>query len=178
VPVEDETNCFRPTAEVIDREHMWIWLPLADNEPAARLQHPVQLAQRLIPIRDLAKCGNEKCGVEGRGWEREVLSIASGRDDAGDSTAVRPARQFLEHRLLQIENIESAIWRNLPRHVKAVLSGARSDFEHPFAGGKVEHGAQYLPSHERARQIQEKTLTVGTGRGIPPRPGRPDRGAC
>src|SRR5215211_7740846 len=64
VPVEGETNRFRPAAEVVDREHVRIGLPLPDNEPAARFQHPVQLAQRLVRIRDLAKCGDETCGVE------------------------------------------------------------------------------------------------------------------
>jgi hypothetical protein len=41
VPVEDETNRFRLTAEVIDREHVRIGLPLPDDQPATWLQHPV-----------------------------------------------------------------------------------------------------------------------------------------
>jgi hypothetical protein len=141
VPVEDETNRLRPTAEVIDREHVRIGLPLPDNQPATWLQHPVQLAQRLVPIRDLAQGGDKKRGVERRGREREVARVSLGGNHVRRTSHRCPAHQLVEHRLLQIENIELTIWRKLTRYIEAVVTGAGSDFEHSLARGKIEHVA-------------------------------------
>ena len=139
--VEDETNRFRPNTEIIDREHVWIGLPLPDNQSATRLQHPVQLTQCLIPIRDLAKGGDEKCGVERRGREREVSRVSLGGNHVRVAFQDSPAHELVEHRLLQIENIEPTIWRKLTRNIEAVVTGAGSDFEHPLAWSKIENVA-------------------------------------
>ena len=139
--VEDETIRFRPTAEILDREHVRIGLPLPDNQPATRLQHPAQLTQRLIPIRDLAKGGDKKRGVERRGREREITRVALGGNHLARVCQSCPAHQFVEHRLLQIENIESTIRPKLTRHIEAVVTGVGSDFEHPLAWSKIEHVA-------------------------------------
>src|SRR3954467_3599785 len=100
VLVEDETDRFRSTAEIIDREHVRIGLPLPDNQAATRLQHPVQLTQRLILIRDLAKGGDKKRGVERRGREREITRVSLGGNDVGRACQSCPAHQLVEHRLL------------------------------------------------------------------------------
>ena len=139
MPVEDETNRFRPTAEVIDREHVRIGLPLPDNQPSTWFQHPVQLTQRLIPIRDLAEGGDKKRGVERRGRERGVTRVSLGGNHVRRSSHSRPAHQLVEHRLLQIESIEPTIWRKLTRYIEAVVTGAWSDFKHSLAWGKIEH---------------------------------------
>ena len=139
--VEDETDRFRLTAEVIDREHVRIGLPLSDNQPAPWLEHPVQLAQRPVPVGDLAKGGNKKCGVERRGREREASRVSLGGNQVGRASHSCPAHQLVEHWLLQIEHIEPTIWRKLTRYIKAVVTGAGSDFEHPLAWSKIEHVA-------------------------------------
>ena len=141
MPVEDETNRFHPTAEVIDREHVRIGLPLPDNQPSTWFQYPVQLTQRLIPIRDLAKGGDQKRGVERRGRERQVTRVSLGGNYVRRAFHRCPAQQLVEHRLLQIENIEPTIWRKLTCYIEAVVTGAGSDFEHPLAWGKIEHVA-------------------------------------
>src|SRR5215212_5103511 len=100
VLVDYETDRFRSTAEIIEREHVRIGLPLPDNQPATRLQHPVQLTQRLIPIRDLAKSGDKKRGFERRGREREITRVSLGGNDVGRACQSCPAPQLVEHRLL------------------------------------------------------------------------------
>ena len=141
MPVEDEPDHFGPTAEVIDSHHVRIGLPLPDNQPSTWFQHPVQLAQRPVPIRDLAKGGDKKCSVERRGREREVTRVSLGGNHVRRAFYGGPAHQLIEHRLLQFENIEPTIWRKLTRYVEAVVTGAGSDFEHSLAWGKIEHVA-------------------------------------
>ena len=138
--IEDETIRFRPTAEILDREHVRIRLPLPDNQPAARLQHPAQLTQRLVPIRDLAQGGDRNAASN--------VAAGNGRSRASPGWQPRrracqscPAHQLVEHRLLQIEHIEPTIWRKLTRDVEAVVTGVGSDFEHPLAWSKIEHVA-------------------------------------
>jgi hypothetical protein len=151
VPVQDEPNRFRPTAELIDGEHVRIGLPLPDNQPAPWLQHPVQLVQRQIPIGNLAKGGDKICGVERRGREREITRVSLGGNHVHYASHSRSAHQLVEHRLLQVEHIELTIWRKLTRYIEAVVSGAGSDFEHSLARGKIEHVSERLSAHERSR---------------------------
>ena len=141
VPVQDEPNRFRPSAELIDGDHVWIGLPLAGNQPASWLQHPVQLAQCLIPIGNLAKGGDKICGVERRGRERKITRVSLGGNYVRRASHGCPAHQLVEHRLLQIEHIELTIWRKLTRYIEAVVTGAGSDFEYPLAWSKIEHVA-------------------------------------
>src|SRR5215217_3200349 len=138
VPVVDETDRFRATAQVVDRQHVRIGLALPDNQPTARLQYPMQLAQRPVPIGDLAKGGDKIRGVERRDREREVTRVSLGGNYVRRVGHGCPAHQLVEHRLLQIENIEPAIWRQLTRHLEAVVPGAGSDFEHSLTWGKIE----------------------------------------
>src|SRR5215217_5694555 len=113
MPVEDETNRVRPTAEITDREHVRIGLPLPDNQPATRLQHPMQLTQRPVPIGDLAQGGDQERGVERRGREWEVTHVSLGGNHVRGAYLSCPAHQLVEHRLLQIEHVEPAIWNKL-----------------------------------------------------------------
>ena len=92
-------------------------------------------------IRNLAKGGDKKRSVERCGREWEVTRVSLGGNDVGRTYQSCPAHQLVEHRLLQIENIQPTIWRKLTRDIEAVVTGAGSDFEHPLAWSKIEHVA-------------------------------------
>src|SRR5687768_10191256 len=54
--------------QIANRHHVWVRLPLPDDQSSTRLQHSTELSKRPALVRDLTECGDQECGIERRVW--------------------------------------------------------------------------------------------------------------
>lgn len=148
---------------------------LADHQPPARLQHPAQLAQRGGRIGDLAERGDQVGGVEAGVLEGQLVGIGQGGPDAGDALPLGPAHHVVEHRLLDVDDVQPAARPQLRGDVQGLQPGAGTDLQDPLTGAGFQQAVQPAQREERQRQVQQPVLGVRVGRGVEGPPGRDGR---
>src|SRR5215207_9261730 len=84
-------------AQVVERHHVRIGLPLPDDQPPTLLQHPTQLAKCPILVSNLAESGDQVGSIERRVRIGERVCVPLSRDNSADSMRGRSTHRLLEH---------------------------------------------------------------------------------
>ena len=108
---------------------------LADDQAAARAQHPRDLAQRRLLVGDLAEHRGQHHRVDRAGrrtgarWRRP-----GSRPRLSSPRSAARAHRVVEHLLLQVEDLQRARRRRATRRGRASSSRCRPDLEHRSPG--------------------------------------------
>jgi hypothetical protein len=146
-----------------ERNHVWIRLALADDDPPAGLQHPAQLAERPVPVRNFTEGSNEERGVERRIRKWHPLSVPLHGDHIAQSSCAGAAHHLVEHRLLQIESVDLTSQLELACNLEGVITGAWPYLQDSLACRRAKKAQESVPPQERAWHVQEDALTEGAG---------------
>ena len=156
-------SCTRLPSQRGERHHVWIRLALTDDEPPAGLQHPSQLTQRPVPVRNFAEGSNEERGVERRIRKWHPLRVPLHGDHIAQSSCTGAAHHLVEHRLLQIESVDLTSRLEVTSYLEGVVAGAWPYLQDSLAWLRAEKAQESVSPQEWAWHVQEDALTKGTG---------------
>jgi hypothetical protein len=119
---------------MIDRFHACVFPQIDDQAPAAGLQHAAHLLQRANRLAEVLECRAAKQEVEGVVGEWHAGSVALAELDAHACVRGFLAGDF-DKRVADVEACGGVISKL--RQLDAKVAGARRNFEHRAAPGKL-----------------------------------------
>ena len=115
---------------------------LAVDDPAGGLEDAGHLAPGGILVGDLPERRNEHDRVERCVGVGQVLRVGAGRRDVLETPVAGAAHRVVEHRLLDVEDVEPTVRPDPLRQRQRVVAGAGADLEDSLAWPRLEDLAQ------------------------------------
>ena len=136
------------------------------NDYDTRTHHTSQLAERRLLVGDLAEHGHEERRVERGVVVGQSACVPLGGHHVVEPAIARPPERQIQHRLLEIEDVQPPAAAHGAGDRERVVAAARSHLQHALTDDRPESVEQSPRGDVRVRDVDRPAVAVGTRRGV------------